>query len=254
MRRVILVVLAVVVTACGVDQPIGEPDWVADRSNGSLLDSDVATDPQRTSADVAIGAALEVRADGCGPRRGFGTASLVSEHLAVTAAHVVAGASSVGVIDQDGIEHSAQVVYFDPDLDIAVLRMAVQLGTPAPLSGRRVEPGDTALIAVFRGAAGERDASNLGVKIIRRANVATTDIYLEGEVLRPGFEIEGAIEPGDSGALVVLDGSGVGVLWARSTESAGRAWVVNIPQVLRGADLETNSLLSERVDTGDCVR
>jgi S1-C subfamily serine protease len=232
-RRAILVVLAVVVTACGADQP---------------------SSPLRTSADVARGAALEVRADGCGPRRGFGTASLVSDHLAVTAAHVVAGASSVAVIDQNRIEHVAEVVHFDPDLDVAVLRLPDQLGTPATLSSTPVEVGDAAALTVFRASADERGPTDLNVEVVRRANVTTTDIYLEGEVLRPGFEITGTIVPGDSGALVVLDGVGVGVLWARSTANEGRSWVVNIPGILRGENIETDSLFNERVGTGDCIR
>ena len=38
---------------------------------------------------------------------------------------------------------------------------------------------------------------------MRTVNIDTTDIYLDADVTRPGFEVAADVEPGDSGAVVV---------------------------------------------------
>ena len=79
---------------------------------------------------AAVAAAIDVRANGCGPRIGFGSGTVINGGDIVTAAHVVAGSTSVEVIDGNGARAPAKVVLFDPDLDLAVLRPADALGTP----------------------------------------------------------------------------------------------------------------------------
>ena len=72
---------------------------------------------------------LDIRAVGCSPTTGFGTATLIDDTLALTAAHVVAGADSVEVIDLDGVEHEARIVWFDPDLDLAAVLVPAGVAT-----------------------------------------------------------------------------------------------------------------------------
>lgn len=210
-------------------------------------------------ADESIGveqaardATLGVRATGCGPRTGFGTASMIDDDMAITAAHVVAGADEVTVVDAGGTEHAATVVWFDPEQDVAALRMAADVATPIPFYDGVVDAGTTGLVGLERDVDTDRVVAVDGVEVVRRANVATTDIYLETDVTRPGFEITGSIEPGDSGSVVMIDGGAAGVIWARSTERAGRAWVVNIPGVLR--DEASRDSLTEPAERGECTR
>ena len=61
--------------------------------------------------------------------------------------------------------------------------------------------------------------------MIRTVDIDTTDIYLDRNVRRAGFEVAAEIEAGDSGAVVVLPGGiAAGMIWAKSTQRNGRAW------------------------------
>ena len=62
-------------------------------------------------------------------------------------------------------------------------------------------------------------------EIRRRATIRTTDIYREGEHLRPGLELRADVEAGESGGgLVDGDGDLLGLVWATSREQDDRAW------------------------------
>jgi S1-C subfamily serine protease len=249
--RCLAVVTAAIAASCSsatdATEPIGAAVTVESDENN------VATALLDASRDESRSAALDVRTSGCGPREGFGSASLIDSGLAITAAHVVAGATEVTVIDSDRTEHRASVVEFDPDLDIAIIRVQADIGTPLQFRDARVEQGDVGTIAVARGRddTGGMVTTDVEVGVLRRANVATTDIYRNADVVRPGFEIAASVEPGDSGAVVVIDGAAAGVVWSRSIERGERAWVVNIPEAYR--DLDTRRSLVESVNTGECA-
>jgi S1-C subfamily serine protease len=66
-------------------------------------------------------------------------------------------------------------------------------------------------------------------EILRRVTVRTTDVYREGEHLRPGLELQADVQAGDSGGgLVDADGKLVGIVWATSRERDDRAWAMPI--------------------------
>jgi S1-C subfamily serine protease len=195
---------------------------------------------------------LDVRAGGCGPRLGFGTATLIDDTLALTAAHVVAGGNPVTVIDLDGKEHDARVVWFDPDLDLAALRIPAGIASPVELTRDDVDDIERGIVAVSRGAFADRLVTTAEVAVPRHVNVATTDIYLERDVMRPGFEVTGAIEPGDSGTMVVTSDGAAGVIWSRSNATIDRAWAVDVPEEFRQADFRRS--LNADVDLGPCLR
>jgi hypothetical protein len=89
------------------------------------------------------------------------------------------------------------------------------------------------------------------VELVRRVEILTEDIYREGETRRPGYEVRAEIRPGDSGAVVVVDGSPVAVLWSRSRNEDTRAWAID---PVRGGELISTQLAagSEPVDNGRC--
>ncbi len=201
--------------------------------------------------DRARAAMLDVRAAGCGPNLGFGTSTLIDDTLALTAAHVVAGASSVSVIDLLGGEHDARVVWFDPDLDLAALRVPAGIATPVPVSVDGVEQVERGVAAVSRGAHDERTVTTIDIAVPRHVNIATTDIYLDDEVVRPGFEILATIEPGDSGTMVVTPDGAAGVVWSRSNATERRAWAVDVPAEFAAATFRSS--LDTVTDVGACL-
>ncbi len=202
---------------------------------------------------AARAALLDVRSHGCGPRVGFGTATLVDDTLALTAAHVVAGAESVSVIDGSGDEHGARVVWFDPMLDIAALRVAPAVADAVEIQPQAADDEATGgTVAVSRGSFEDRVVTTIEVGILRHVNVATTDIYLDADVVRPGFEITGAIEPGDSGTMVVTADGAAGIVWSRSRVTRSRAWAVDVPDDFRSTAFRDS--LDAEVNVGSCLR
>jgi S1-C subfamily serine protease len=181
----------------------------------SLLFAACAPDPPS--------AVVGVRAEGCGTGPAEGTGAFVDDDLVLTAAHTVAGATSVEVV-RDGVRQPAEIVGFDPDLDLAVLRTDDHIrqsltGDPPHPPGR----GTPAVAYVVR----DGRVIRLPLTIIRPVTIATTDIYREGATERPGFELAGWIVQGDSGAPVLVDGRLVGVVWARSNRALGRAYAID---------------------------
>ena len=192
-------------------------------------------------------ATLRVRADGCGPRTEFGTGTSIGDGLVITAAHVVAGATQLEVIDGHGDTHSAEVVWFDPALDVAALRPMSAPNGSVMLRSAPASEGDTGVIATW---SADDSIELLEIDVVQRVTILTTDIYRDADVERPGLRIAATIEPGDSGAMVHLPDGGVGIVWSRSTERADQAWTVDVPEVL--ARRESRSALVEPVDTGGC--
>ena len=162
-------------------------------------------------------AIVGIRAEGCGGHVGSG--AFIGVDTVLTAAHTVAGAESLTVIS-GGRSLPAELIALDADNDLALVRADGPRGEPLPMHTHRVEPGSAAVAYVVR----DGEVLGLPVTIVRWVTVETTDIYREEEVSRPGLEISGAIQPGDSGAAVVADGKLVGVVWARSNQSLGRSY------------------------------
>ena len=251
-RAAVRVALAVcctlVLTSCGDDGPPGstaEPIATVQVANVQTT-----TIPAPLDREAAVASAIDVRASGCGPRVRLGTGTAIPDGLILTAAHVLAGAEFVEVIDSTGTAAEASVVLFDPDLDVAVLRANSASGTAVQLRAEPAREDETGIVVLTRLTADTMEVEIIDVRVLRPVNILTTDIYLEQDVEREGFEVTAPIEPGDSGAMVHLPGGGVGIIWARSNENEGRAWAVNTPDIL--LDPDERMELHEPVDVGPC--
>ena len=232
------VALALVLGACASEN---DATVIVDSTTGN----DITVVAPFVDSDAVLAASVRIEASGCGPTERNGIATAIDDDLLVTAAHVVAGADTVEVVDADGRRSTAEVVTFDPLLDIASLRAAGAPISTVPIRPERAATDERGAVVVNDGDdALERAAAT----VVRRATIETTDIYRDTDVTRAGFEIDASIEPGDSGAAVHLPGGIVGIVWARSTVNPGRAWAIDIPDRF----LDEAAVARSPVDTGPC--
>ena len=189
-----------------------------------LLAASLATSCDSEATSAAVG----LRVVACRPHPELGSGALVriagvDEPLVLTAAHVVAGAEDITVTHGD-TTRTGTIVAFDPEMDLAYLAIDDGDGSPAwTIDSAAVTSGDTGVALVVRDGV----PVVVPVTIERRVTIRTEDIYVEGETRRPGFELTADIDEGDSGGAVVVDGTVVGVVWARSRRAGDRAYAID---------------------------
>jgi S1-C subfamily serine protease len=171
---------------------------------------------------------------------------VIADDLLATVAHAVAGESEITVSTPDGRQLPGQVAAIDTALDAALIRVdGLDL---APLPRERFDGNED----VSLWTADDGVVHSAPVEIRRRATVRTTDIYREGEHLRPGLELRADVEAGDSGGgLVDVDGELLGLVWATSRRTGDRAWALPIEAL---DPLLTAASAAEPVPAVDCAR
>jgi S1-C subfamily serine protease len=221
-------------------------DGATDRNT----DADLGTNDHERDLDVEaiVASTVRVRAEGCGPRTELGTGTSIADGLVVTAAHVVAGADRVEIVGRSGATTTAEVVLFDPDLDVAALRPSTDIASSAVLRDEVGQQGERGVVALISTGG---SAEPVAVEVLRRVVIRTTDIYREQPVERAGLSVAVSVEPGDSGAMVHLPGGGVGIVWSRSTDTPDRVWTVDLPIDL--LEDSTRRALVDGVDVGRCL-
>ena len=165
----------------------------------------------------------------------------------MTNAHVVAGVDAPTV--QIGAEtYDADVVHYDPDLDVAVLAVA-DLDAPPLNFDTGAEPGDVAAVLGFPGN-GPYDAQ--AARVRAEQTLRGADIYAEGSVSREVFSIRSLVRSGNSGGpLVSPSGDVLGVVFAASLSDADTGYALTAEQVAGSA---AAGVASDAVtSTGDCA-
>jgi S1-C subfamily serine protease len=170
---------------------------------------------------------------------------VVGEDLVVTNAHVVSGERETEVIRDDGSRADATVVAFDPDRDLAVLRvpglerdpLAVTPSTDGATGGVYGHPGGGPLrVAPFA--------------VSRRITAVGRDIYGTGVTSRDVLELRSSLRPGDSGSpLVDARGDVVGVAFAIAPDRADVAYALATPEL----EAMLQGDLLRATDTGGCT-
>jgi S1-C subfamily serine protease len=187
---------------------------------------------------------------GCGGIQ-EGSGFVVSAHYVVTNAHVVAGVNHPLVQVQNGGNGQPGVpVLFDPDVDIAVLRVTDQPGPVLRLAPREVKRGAVGAVVGYPGG-----GTLTGVAAANRRVLTAVgkDIYGKGTVDRDIYELQSTIRPGNSGGpFVLVNGTVAGVVFAASTTDPGIGYAITStearPDINRGVGQTRN------VSTGPCAR
>ena len=220
----------------------------------------IARCARATGAIVVVAAAAGCAADppsgvvgltvtGCATGAAHGSGIVVAPGLVLTAAHVVKGAHEIAVTN-GARSATASVVAFDPDMDLAYVRVDGDLGAVSSLAARDVDRGERGVAYVFR----DGHATTLPVTVRRPVRIETEDIYIESETSRPGFELDADIQSGDSGGPVMVDGEVIGVLWARSSKFDRRAYAID-PVAAGGRVREQlrTGVIDATIDLGRCT-
>lgn len=209
-------------------------------------DPSVTAEPAVTAAYASV---VEVVADATSCEMQMtGTGFVYADGRIMTNAHVVAGADQVAVRrDGETRQFRANVVLFDPRLDVAVLSVPGFKG-PALRFAPEAAVGDEAVVPGFTGGKPmSPDAARVSEVIVARGH----DIYGEGRVDREIYVVRASIAPGDSGApLVGMDGRVLGVMFAAGTDVRDAGYALTANAVASAAT--QGSISTRQVSLGKC--
>lgn len=186
-------------------------------------------------------------ADGC-RRRMMGSGFVTADNYVVTNAHVVAGTQTAYVDTVVGIKE-ARVVYYNPEVDIAVLR-AENLGLePLAWADGPAYTGDDAVVMGFPHS-GPFTAN--AARIRERVNIAGPDIYSSSRVERESYILRGTVVQGNSGGpLISPDGTVLGLIFGASVDDTDTGYAITAEEVR--SHIGDVTRFENSVDTQECV-
>jgi S1-C subfamily serine protease len=178
-----------------------------------------------------------------------GSGFVISPDHILTNAHVVAGVNShQTVTTTTGQTLSATVVYYDPQVDIAILDVPGLNLTPLRFAGP-ANPGDDAVVAGY-----PLDASTLHLVPARIGGTFDDrgrNIYQTSMVTRQIYEIRAVVEFGNSGGpLLSPQGTVDGVVFATVIGMNDTGFALTAAEV--SADVSAGEQLTVPVSTGEC--
>jgi len=193
-----------------------------------------------------------VRVQGVAPsceRQIEGSGFVVSPHHVLTNAHVVAGVTSrQSVTTRNGTTLSATVVYYDPQVDVAILDVP-GLNLPVLHFAGSANPGDNAVVAGY-----PLDATELHLVPARVGGVQNAqgpNIYQTSTVTRQIYEIRAVVKSGNSGGpLLSPRGTVDGVVFAAAVGVSDTGFALTAAEV--SADASAGEQLTSPVSTGAC--
>jgi S1-C subfamily serine protease len=212
---------------------------------------EVGPGPQRllTDPDVerAADSVLKVRGTNeCG--RGIeGSGFLYAPNRLMTNAHVVAGVDDPEVITDDS-SIPAEVVYYNPDIDVAVLALDSGAAPTLPFDRTAKAEDGVAVLGYPQDGPYHVEAG----RIRAEQRLRSPNIYGEGAVIREVYSLRGQILPGNSGGPIVSSaGEVVGVVFAASVTDPDTGYALTASQV--SASAATGMSSSSEVSTGSCA-
>lgn len=177
-----------------------------------------------------------------------GSGFVVGKSLVATNAHVVAGTNHTIVQDEDG-NHTAVAIWFDPDLDFAVLRVGGLAGPALKFDDNPQPRGTTAAVLGYPGGGGFKAES---AAILKQFAATGRNIYGSGLTTRQVYELQANIIPGNSGGPLITDrGKVIGVIFAESTTYEHIGYALTVSKVQ--AELQKARAENHVRDTGSCA-
>ncbi|MEI7838189.1 MAG: MarP family serine protease [bacterium] len=201
--------------------------------------------------DAAVNAdqksVVKVEGLGCG---GIveGSGFVAANNLVITNAHVVAGILKPYVYDTNG-QHSAVVVYFNPSLDLAIIRTSNLAGLPLKINNSLVNDSTIGAVMGYPGG-GQLQAKTAAILSQLLAN--GRNIYNQGMTVRSIYALQADIQPGNSGGpFIDSNGQVDGLVFAKSTAYANQGYALTMVPVVEALQSNLNSY--NAVSTGQCA-
>lgn len=196
----------------------------------------------------ASAATVKIEGRGCG---GIveGSGFVADRNLIVTNAHVVAGVRAPEVIDRQG-RHKTTVVWFNPDLDFAVLRTTDVTTAPLPLGSELVADGTPSAVLGYPGGGNftARPAAIIDHFVAKGRN-----IYNEASATRQIYSMKVDVIGGNSGGPVIdKNGTVIGVVFAQSVAYDEVGYALTMQQVTQ--ELDQAKQRTAALSTGSCAQ
>ena len=178
-----------------------------------------------------------------------GSGFVISPDHVLTNAHVVAGVTDrPTVTTESGVTLPAAVVFYDPQVDVAILYVPQLDLSPLRFSGS-ASPGDSAVVAGY-----PLDAQSLQAVAARIGDVQNAqgpNIYDTSTVTRQIYEIRALVQSGNSGGpLLSPAGTVDGVVFAAAVGVSDTGFALTAAEV--SADASAGANLTAPVSTGAC--
>lgn len=218
------------------------PITTVDPPDASVLESPVA---QQLHPSV-----LRIRGVAPSCQRALeGSGFVVAPERVMTNAHVVAGTAGVVVDTYEGRSLDAEVILFDPNTDIAVLRVPGLTAAPLEMAPEPANTGDDAIVLGYPGG-GPYTAS--AVRIREILDLEGPDIYRSGTVTREVYTVRGSVRQGNSGGpLVDVNGRVLGVVFGAAVDDTDTGFALTAREVTEELALANGN--GAPVETGACI-
>lgn len=181
-------------------------------------------------------------------RRLMGSGFVTAADYVLTNAHVVAGTDSVQLDTVLGMR-DAEVVYYEPGVDIAVLYAPDLAIAPLEWAPAPAESGADALVMGYP-ESGPFEAAP--ARVSDRITIAGPDIYAEGRVEREAYTVRGSIREGNSGGpLLDMQGRVLGVVFGAAVDESDTGYALTAAEVAQQVGDVTS--YTRPVDTQACV-
>jgi S1-C subfamily serine protease len=168
------------------------------------------------------------------------------DHI-ITNAHVVAGVQGPQVYAENGAVYQATVVFYDPQVDIAVLYVPGLNMPPLAFAGQ-AQPGADAVVA---GYPLDHAFTAVPARVGGIQDATGPDIYQTSQVTRQIYQVKANVEPGNSGGpLIAPDGTVYGVVFAAAVGVPNAGFVLTAAEV--AADARAGSTATVPVSTEGC--
>jgi S1-C subfamily serine protease len=177
-----------------------------------------------------------------------GSGFVISSQHVLTNAHVVAGVTDgPEVFATNGATYSSQVVFYDPQRDVAVLYVP---GLTAPVM-HFAGPAAYAAQAIVAGYPFNEPLKMTPATISTSIDAYGPNIYQTAVVHRQIYPISADVQPGNSGGpLVAPDGRVYGMVFAASTSEADTGYALTSAEI--AGDVQAGEWRTAPVSTEGC--